>query len=1165
MKKYTLYYIALSALAMLTGCSNEENFGLKPTDGNRSLTATIEQNDLSRTAVSEEGQVTWTETDAIGVFGTASQNIRFTYQSSTDNGNSATFRGDFPEEETMEQAYYPYQENATLSGNALTLHLPSEYTYTGNSNAPMLGVKNNDGTFTFKHLTGLLRITINNVPEEADRFVITSSGETNAPDIAGQATITDINAEDATLSITANGSKSITYNLGTLTEETGFRTFFVPLPVGEYPQLSVALYAKDSTDPYFTKTISDITVRRAVMIDMPILDAQTGAQYVLSENTIQLSKEDESYIESVEQTGNETSDENIITYQSDTPSDKLPKVGDILLYNEITEKFPSGFLGKVTKVEETNGGYVIHTKPAALDEAFNQLYIDEVYDLIPEDSEITQSRVAISTDEDGFFCFTTPLTLEKEPISVNGSATTGFKLHVHFELNIESGLPPYAFVTLQSKVNSSFGFGIHAENEFLNPKIPLIRIPLNKTPGTIILTPSIDLSIVGELTGDIGFDANVEFSKKTVGAILCNQGIWEAGANDVDSEGFLKMDMDSNTSITVKGSVFMGLGMGLELKLFNNDNVKIGIEPKVGLTESAALTFDLPSLSENSYEVLKDSKIDLSLGVHIDAEASANILKDSKALLKTSIFNDNFFEKSYYLFPDFEEPIINVDKESKTAQVNYNVTRDLIFKSGIGVKLYEGDVLTATSPIENYELEEGYKNPLQVTFNNLKPEQNYKVCPYVSFFNLPFEATPAKTFTLEDAPEPEGPLSVTTGFVSNITKTGATLTGLLSNMQQGETYKYGISYSTDRDPTGIHKNFVEATNNQDGTFSVTLSSLTTGTTYYWCAYAYYNDTYIWGEVKSFTPVGSDRDILVALYEATGGENWVNNTNWCTEAPLNEWYGIEATADGKVTDIDLRNNGLIGTMDLKGLLSLTGFVCDENQITSINLSGCYNLRHVSCYENPDLTSVDVSDCYALTQVWCIDNEQLTKLNVSRGISIEYINCYNNQITKLDVSNLKNLKTLICAENQISLLNVSQASELLSINCQQNKLTSLDVSDLKNLTDIWCDNNEISSLNVSGCANLSRILCENNQLTELETKGLTSLKELNCTNNRISTLDVFDSLLLNELYCKENPITKIRLSKEPSIFFEIDYWGERNNQKYSEPNHKNGYQYPEFIYQ
>ena len=509
MKKYMVYAV-LSALAILTGCSNEEDFGLPQLDGNRLLPATIEHDNLSRTAVSEEGQVTWIETDAIGVFGTSSRNVKFAYQSATDNGGTATFRGDFPEAESMEQAYYPYQENVTLSGNSLTLSLPSEYTYTGNSNAPMLGVKNDDGTFTFKHLTGLLRITINNVPEEAERFVITSSATTDAPDIAGQATLTDINAKDATLSVTTNGSKSITYKLGTLTEETGFRTFFVPLPVGEYPQLSVSLYAKDSAEPYFTKTISDVTVSRAVMIDMPILDAQTGAQYVLSENTIQLSKEDESYIESVERTGNETSDENIITYQLGTPSYKLPKVGDILLYNEITEKFPSGFLGRVTKVEETNDGYAIYTAPAALDEAFNQLYIDEVYDLIPEDSEVAQSRVAISKDEDGFFCFTTPLTLEKEPISVNGSATTGFKLHVHFELNIESGLPPYAFVTLQSKVNSNFGFGIHTENEALL-SVPLVRIPLNKTPGTIILTPSIDLSFVEEFTGDIGFDANIEF------------------------------------------------------------------------------------------------------------------------------------------------------------------------------------------------------------------------------------------------------------------------------------------------------------------------------------------------------------------------------------------------------------------------------------------------------------------------------------------------------------------------------------------------------------------------------------------------------------------------------------------------------------------------------
>lgn len=980
MKKHTLYYIALSALAMLTGCSNEENFGLKPTDGNRSLTATIEQNDLSRTAVSEEGQVTWTETDAIGVFGTTSQNIRFTYQSSTDNGNSATFRGDFPEEETMEQAYYPYQEDATLSGNALTLHLPSEYTYTGNSNAPMLGVKNNDGTFTFKHLTGLLRITINNVPEEADRFVITSSGETDAPDLSGQATITDINAEDATLSITASGSKSITYNLGTLTEETGFRTFFVPLPVGDYPQLSVALYAKDSTDPYFTKTISDITVHRAVMIDMPILDAQTGAQYVLSENTIQLSKEDESYIESVEQTGNETSDENIITYQSDTPSDKLPKVGDILLYNEITEKFPSGFLGRVTKVEETNNGYAIYTVPAALDEAFDQLYIDEVYDLIPEDSEITQSRIIISPDEDGFFCFQFPVTIEKGAYSVNGSITNGYKLHLHFELNNESDLPPYAFVTFQNKIATDFGFGIHTESdplEFFN--IPLVSFPLNKTPGTLVFTPSIDLFFVAEGTGSVGLDANVDYSKITVGTVLYNKGKWEAGANDIDSKGFLNINMDSNKSLTLQGSIFMGFGVGLNLKLFNNNNVKIGIEPKAGLTETASLTFDLSSLDQNSYEILKDSKLDTSLGVNIDAEVSAGIFKDDEALLKAPIFSRNFFEKPYYLFPTFEEPIINVDKESKTAEVNYNVTRDLVFPAGIGVRLYEEDVLTATSSVENYVREETYENPLQATFDNLMPGLNYKVHPYVSFLNFAFEATPMGTFTLEDDeedPAPETPLIVTTGESTNVTLTSATLSGSLTNMQPDETYTYGFIYSTDKGNVTIDNGTkVEVSAmEEDQTFSTALTALEENMTYYWCAYACDGaGNYTYGDVEIFATIEltpeekKERDILIAFYKATGGDNWVNNTNWCTAAPLHEWYGISVETHwggtgpqyGNITGINLDNNNLIGNADLSGLTELINISFQYNHLTNINLTNLPKLQIIRITDN-QLTNLNLTE-------------------------------------------------------------------------------------------------------------------------------------------------------------------------------------------------------------
>ena len=55
------------------------------------------------------------------------------------------------------------------------------------------------------------------------------------------------------------------------------------------------------------------------------------------------------------------------------------------------------------------------------------------------------------------------------------------------------------------------------------------------------------------------------------------------------------------------------------------------------------------------------------------------------------------------------------------------------------------------------------------------------------------------------------------------------------------------------------------------------------------------------------------DALAALYEAAGGSGWTNAGNWLTEAPVSEWHGVSANADGRVTALDLRGNGLAGTV------------------------------------------------------------------------------------------------------------------------------------------------------------------------------------------------------------------------------------------------------------
>lgn len=62
--------------------------------------------------------------------------------------------------------------------------------------------------------------------------------------------------------------------------------------------------------------------------------------------------------------------------------------------------------------------------------------------------------------------------------------------------------------------------------------------------------------------------------------------------------------------------------------------------------------------------------------------------------------------------------------------------------------------------------------------------------------------------------------------------------------------------------------------------------------------------------------------LTALYDATSGAGWIDSSNWITDAPVSDWYGIIVT-NGSVTDIDLGGNNLVGTIpvEMENLSSL----------------------------------------------------------------------------------------------------------------------------------------------------------------------------------------------------------------------------------------------------
>ena len=95
-------------------------------------------------------------------------------------------------------------------------------------------------------------------------------------------------------------------------------------------------------------------------------------------------------------------------------------------------------------------------------------------------------------------------------------------------------------------------------------------------------------------------------------------------------------------------------------------------------------------------------------------------------------------------------------------------------------------------------------------------------------------------------------------------------------------------------------------------------------------------------------VKQERAVLIALYEATDGDNWKDNTNWLSStSPLDQWYGVETDDEGRVTNLDLFDNDLAGPIPeaLGQLKNLQGLDLFDNRLTGPILEALGNLENL----------------------------------------------------------------------------------------------------------------------------------------------------------------------------------------------------------------------------
>ena len=80
--------------------------------------------------------------------------------------------------------------------------------------------------------------------------------------------------------------------------------------------------------------------------------------------------------------------------------------------------------------------------------------------------------------------------------------------------------------------------------------------------------------------------------------------------------------------------------------------------------------------------------------------------------------------------------------------------------------------------------------------------------------------------------------------------------------------------------------------------------------------------------------GVDRAALDTLYYATGGPNWTNQWNWLTDAPVDDWYGVDVDSAGRVNWLSLGSNNLSGEIpaELGRLQALRHLSLRKNNLT-----------------------------------------------------------------------------------------------------------------------------------------------------------------------------------------------------------------------------------------
>ena len=268
--------------------------------------------------------------------------------------------------------------------------------------------------------------------------------------------------------------------------------------------------------------------------------------------------------------------------------------------------------------------------------------------------------------------------------------------------------------------------------------------------------------------------------------------------------------------------------------------------------------------------------------------------------------------------------------------------------------------------------------------------------------------------------------------------------------------------------------------------------------------------------RAYAPIPSQREALIAFYNACGGPDWTKSTNWLSDREISSWEGVTVT-DGWVTHLFLRENNLSGELpeELADLSNLERLFLGNNQLSGeipVELADLTNLEWLYLWRNQlsgEIPSA-LGNLSNLERLFIFDNQlsgeipkELGNLTNLIRLDLRRNRQLSGEIPK-ELGNLTNLTHLNLHTNQLSgeipveLGNLTNLEQLFLTNNQLSGEIPSELGNLTNLTRLFLANNQLSGEIPSELGNLINLewlwLYSNTSLTGVLPQSLTRLTKL-----------------------------------------------------------------------